>query len=292
MLDTLGLGRRLSAELEERGMDLRTFHQEVSGASSEARGSSYGSVFSYVKGKISEEAVRPNIVQAMATVLGVRFEWLMNGKGPRTPQDAAREELWEEGEDQELETKVKALALLRELRGNLPFHDDYLPMEALLAFESVAFEFMGAAGIPGDDLTTAMDLMERLAWLWMLPHHAFQFGRAMTPKESRNYFFAMAQVMATVIPQPDQVDLGRSLKEMEKVEGALRGQVVQTPGGYRLDGGVWWGGPYCPSEEKHRSPPVEPVAMERKGDRLICPECGHSVPLPNLEARPAVEDPE
>lgn len=83
-----GLARRLSSTLEERGWGYEDFHRRVREAAAGARGSSYGSVWSYVNGKVAEP--RPRIVRAMADALGVTYEWLVSGQGPRTTEEAAR----------------------------------------------------------------------------------------------------------------------------------------------------------------------------------------------------------
>lgn len=82
------LARRLASTLEERGWGYEDFHRRVREAADGARGSSYGSVWSYVNGKVSEP--RPKIVRAMAEALGVTYEWLATGQGPRTAEEAAR----------------------------------------------------------------------------------------------------------------------------------------------------------------------------------------------------------
>lgn len=57
---------------------------------SSVRGSSYGGIRQYVAGEIQNP--RPELLGAMAKVLGVREAWLMAGSGPMTEAEAARQE--------------------------------------------------------------------------------------------------------------------------------------------------------------------------------------------------------
>jgi transcriptional regulator with XRE-family HTH domain len=87
-VDSAALSRRLAGALQDKGWGYEDFHQRVRTAADGARGSSYGSVWSYVNGKVAEP--RPRIVRAMADVLGVTYEWLATGDGPKTREELAR----------------------------------------------------------------------------------------------------------------------------------------------------------------------------------------------------------
>ncbi|HZD06066.1 MAG TPA: helix-turn-helix transcriptional regulator, partial [Longimicrobiales bacterium] len=86
--DAGALARRLAARLEEKGWTYKEFQQRVREAAQGARGTSYGSVWSYVNGEVAEP--RPRVLQAMADVLGLSTDWLVSGAGPRTRKEAAR----------------------------------------------------------------------------------------------------------------------------------------------------------------------------------------------------------
>lgn len=87
IIDPAAMSRVLKKELEER-WELQKFQEAVRKASGEARGTSYGAVWSYVNAP--PDHPRPEVVQAMAEVLGIRFEYLATGKKPRTDADAER----------------------------------------------------------------------------------------------------------------------------------------------------------------------------------------------------------
>ena len=79
--------RRIKSELEHFGT-LRELHQEVrERLGSHIRGTSYGAVRAIVEGEVDHP--RPNVTQAIAEVLGVRSQYLLDLTGPRTSYEEA-----------------------------------------------------------------------------------------------------------------------------------------------------------------------------------------------------------
>ena len=86
--DPVEFGRRLTQEVDRLGWDLKRFQEEIHARTGGARGSSYGQVWSYVRGKAGDTPPRESIVDAMAKIAGVRQDYLLFG-GPRTTYDEA-----------------------------------------------------------------------------------------------------------------------------------------------------------------------------------------------------------
>lgn len=90
------VGERLTAALSRLGKTARWLHLELDDGG--VKGSSYGSVWAYVRNRREPKAVW---ITATAGVLGVRVEWLAYGRGPMTgPEDekseeARRHRIWE-----------------------------------------------------------------------------------------------------------------------------------------------------------------------------------------------------
>lgn len=82
-----GFGERLRAELEKQQRDIRWLQNEVEKGTNGATGSSWGSIFSYVKGRGPQDEPRPKIVEALGKALGVLPNYLLYN-GPRTPEDS------------------------------------------------------------------------------------------------------------------------------------------------------------------------------------------------------------
>lgn len=84
-------GERLRKEMAERGLDVKALHEAVARLTNNGRGTSYGSVWSYVNGQASPSGPREVVVAALAEALGVLPEYLLGG-GPRTREEAALRE--------------------------------------------------------------------------------------------------------------------------------------------------------------------------------------------------------
>jgi hypothetical protein len=84
--DPKAFGSRLRGEMRERGVETKALQEDVRERTGGARGTSYGSVWSYVNGQAPVEP-RREVVEAMAVELGVLPEYLLHG-GPRTLAEA------------------------------------------------------------------------------------------------------------------------------------------------------------------------------------------------------------
>jgi transcriptional regulator with XRE-family HTH domain len=89
------LGTRTRLEMSRQGWSLRRLHQEVEAATNGATGSSYGSLHSLVRGKTYRP--RPEILTALASLFGVRPDWLIHGTGERTEHEEQVRRLTEAG---------------------------------------------------------------------------------------------------------------------------------------------------------------------------------------------------
>jgi len=96
-------------------MDVKRLRERVADRTEDARGSSYGSVWSYVNDPPTNP--REEIVRALAVELGVTFEWLATGAGPRTPQEAAILEGREAAEKPELLRALEDLPVYQAMDG-------------------------------------------------------------------------------------------------------------------------------------------------------------------------------
>jgi transcriptional regulator with XRE-family HTH domain len=84
--DPVAFGERLREELDLKGWDVKAFQQKVAAKVPGNRmGTSYGSIWSYVNDQAPQEP-RRETVEAMASLLGVRPDYLLFG-GPRTETD-------------------------------------------------------------------------------------------------------------------------------------------------------------------------------------------------------------
>ncbi len=98
--DPTTFGKRLKAELDARGWDVRTFQDKLKRATGGARGTSYSAVWTYVNG-CGPADPRRSVVEAMARLLGVLPDYLWFG-GPRTEVEAAAQREVEASEGAEL----------------------------------------------------------------------------------------------------------------------------------------------------------------------------------------------
>ena len=83
----VGLGKRLKLEMERQQppLDVKALQARVIEKAGAMRGTSYGSIWSYVKGQAPLEP-RREVIDALASVLGVLPSYLLAG-GPRTPEE-------------------------------------------------------------------------------------------------------------------------------------------------------------------------------------------------------------
>lgn len=86
--DPEAFGDRVSDEMERNGWDITTLQERLKREKPDARGTSYASVWSYVKGQAPARGPRPEVVEGLSELFSVRPEYLLHG-GPRTEADAA-----------------------------------------------------------------------------------------------------------------------------------------------------------------------------------------------------------
>ena len=86
--EPVGFGERLQAELDRRAWDVKTLQKAVRTKMGKARGTSWGSIWSYVNGHAPIEP-RREVMEALAELLGILPHFLMYGDGYRTAVEAA-----------------------------------------------------------------------------------------------------------------------------------------------------------------------------------------------------------
>ena len=84
--DPKGFGERLRDALEERGWDVKKLRQAVHTKTGGARGTSYGSVWTYVNGKAPIDP-RREVIEALSELLDRLPAFLMYGEGPMTKRE-------------------------------------------------------------------------------------------------------------------------------------------------------------------------------------------------------------
>lgn len=82
-----GFGKRIRAELQNQKRTIQWLQTEVEKGTGGATGSSWGSIYSYWRGKGPQDEPRPKIVKAIAEALGVLPNYLLYN-GPRTNDDS------------------------------------------------------------------------------------------------------------------------------------------------------------------------------------------------------------
>jgi hypothetical protein len=164
-INPTAMSRVLQEEL--KGWELREFQEAVKEASGGARGSSYGAVWSYVNDP--PQNPRRVIVEAMAEVLQVRFEYLATGEPPRTERaERDREAVEDRYRDPRTKQFFEALedsTVYRSVRDTLDLQE---------SVASLAFRLW----VPGIDqredqaaVVHAIDLLLLSPWLILCPRN-------------------------------------------------------------------------------------------------------------------------
>lgn len=219
------LARRLTTTLEERGWGYEDFHRRVREASDGARGSSYGSVWSYVNGKVQEP--RPKIVRAMAEALGVTYEWLATGRGPRTTEEAARTRTppvvaREEGQ-QRLARLLEAMEGARE---RLPE-----PPARILARQDRVVERLVIDLLESDGRTfesyaegEVAEATRLVTWILTLPLVTLGGSEALTRRDRREaYTLTMAAALRLALSEGAESRPHRVLERLRRLRAATAG---------------------------------------------------------------------
>jgi len=225
-VDPRALGERLSVRLQEKGWSYKEFQRKVERAAGGARGTSYGSVWSYVNGEVAEP--RPRVVEAMAEVLGLSTSWLTYGDGPRTQKDIARTALGTDVGDEKARRLSSLFRAMETARSRLP------PLEASLlerrdhVVENLVVDLLesGGRGLETYGEGEVAEAFVLVAWLMALPLR--MVGPDPTPDRAdsgEEYLLATATALRLAMPKsPD----GQPFSVLDRLR---RLRVTLTQGG-------------------------------------------------------------
>lgn len=223
-VDSQALGARLTASLQEKGWSYKEFQKRVKSAAGGARGTSYGTVWSYVNGEVSDP--RPRIVQAMADALGLSPKWLTSGNGPRTRTDLARDAARADVRDEKTARLGVLFRAMETARSRLP------PLEAQLlerrdhVVENFVIDLLesGGRGLDTFGEGEVAEAFVLIAWMMALPL------RMLGPEESggsrggEEYVLAMTTAIRLAMPaSPDGEPFG-VLARLRRLRASLAGR--------------------------------------------------------------------
>lgn len=219
--DPAQIARRLSERLEEKGLGYEDFHRRVRDVSGGARGTSYGSVWAYANGRVSEP--RPKVVEAMADVLGVRYEWLMTGRGPRTLTEAARAEVEPESAPEPGRPEIDRIAgLIRAMEreeervsARSPRHDRVIQALVIDLLES---DGRGLDRYAEGEVREAVRLV---SWLLTFPLRAVGSER-MTPEARQAYLLTVAGAIRMALPPAPEGRPQNTLSRLRRLRALTR----------------------------------------------------------------------
>ncbi len=230
-VDANALSQRLSRRLREKGWGYQEFHKKVRDACRGARGSSYGSVWSYVNGKVTEP--RPTVVRAMADVLDLRYEWLVSGDGPETREHAARKAALQEepgAEDQRhLERLMKAM---ERARARLPATHVGLLSRRDHVLENLVIDLLTSQGrgletYGEGEVAEAVGLV---AWLLGLPLVMLgQEALLKRPGGGERYVMAMATALRVALPPSPEGRPLNALARMRRLRASWNELEAEAP---------------------------------------------------------------
>lgn len=241
--DPGALADRLSERLRERGWGYEDFHRKVRDASGGVRGTSYGSVWAYANGKIQEP--RPRVVRAMAEVLGVTYDWLMTGRGPRTVQEAARTEprTRPAGDRPRVDRVARLLEAMDAEEGRVATpgagsgHDRVVQALVIDLLES---DGLGLDRYAEGEVREAVRLV---SWLLTFPLAAIGEG-SLSPEVRRAYLLSTAAAVRLALPaSPDGrplniLDRMRRLRAITRAGRAGEGPTARVDPGTSVDPGA------------------------------------------------------
>lgn len=221
--DARDLARRLATRLEEKGWTYKEFQQRVREASDGARGTSYGSVWSYVNGEVAEP--RPRVLRAMADVLGLSVDWLVSGAGPRTRGEAARRALGPSPSDDEghghLGTLVRAMEMAR---SRLPAPEREVLARRDHVVENLVADLLesGGRGLETYGEGEVAEAFVLVAWLLSLPARVMGVDeRGPRPGGGEEYVLAMATALRIAMPPSPDGHPYNVLSRLRRVRAAL-----------------------------------------------------------------------
>jgi hypothetical protein len=145
--------------MEERGLQLKPFQEAVQEKTGHARGTSYGQVWSYVKGQAPLEP-RREVVEAMAEELGVLPTYLLYG-GSRTAEEAQVVEAVAEEEGSFLRRMQEVIPDLQRLDPSVQ-----LALVTLLSRHATAHQRAGKV-LPPEEVEERMLAYLQSVWAYM-----------------------------------------------------------------------------------------------------------------------------
>lgn len=232
-VDSQALGARLAAGLQEKGWSYTEFQKRVQRAAKGARGTSYGTVWSYVNGEVAEP--RPRVVEAMADVLGLSAQWLTSGRGPRTQKDIARETLREDLRNEKTDRLGNLLRAMETARSRLPPLERQLLERRDHVVENLVVDLLESSG-RGLETYAEGEVAEAfvlIAWMMALPQRIFgpDDGGA-SQAGGEEYVLTMAATLRlamTVSPKGQPFNVLANLRRLRRSLAGVRDDRTPTP---------------------------------------------------------------
>ena len=222
--DPKAFGERLRDALEEGGWDVKKLRQAVHTKTGGARGTSYGSVWSYVNGQAPIDP-RREVVEALSELLDRLPEFLMYGEGPRTKREEQTEKARKEarvheegGEIEPWRESYDAMRAGMDRRSLLWSRATYFyTTEAL--FQGLVIDFLESGG--EEFLTWSPEDIEEVAfWLVSLIDAPVDALRPVEPgmnlamRKWPEYFAAMTMAIGAALPEEGYGRPREILKEL------------------------------------------------------------------------------
>jgi transcriptional regulator with XRE-family HTH domain len=223
-VDSQVLGARLAASLQEKGWSYKEFQKKVQRAAGGARGTSYGTIWSYVNGEVAEP--KPRVVRAMADALGLSTHWLVSGRGPRTQKEVVRESLHE---DLRNETTARLGSLLRAMetaRSRLPPLERQLLERRDHVLENLVVDLLesGGRGLETYGEGEVAEAFALTAWMMALPLRMLGPDAAAGSRGvGEEYVLAMAATIRLAMPASPEGQPFGVLARLRRLRTALAG---------------------------------------------------------------------
>lgn len=223
-VDSRALGERLSARLQEKGWSYKEFQRKVQRAAEGARGTSYGTVWSYVNGEVAEP--RPRVVQAMAEVLGLSTEWLASGDGPRTHKEIARNTVGTEALDDRTSRLGTLFRAMATARSRLPALEGQILERRDHVLENLVIDLLesGGRGLETYGEGEVAEAIVLVAWLMALPLRMVgPDPLAGRPDGAEEYVLVMATALRVAMPRSPGGQPFNALSRLRQLRTALIG---------------------------------------------------------------------
>lgn len=216
--------RRIKREMKSQGLGLRELHSAVRARLPEkTRGASYGAVRAIVEGEVDHP--RPNVLQEIASALGVRLEYLMDLRGRKTESErAAREELVPADSPDEFE---RYRVLFRAMDAAvLPFASEELFHEMEPALHAAATDLLqcGGKALGQYRPEQVRDAVSAIAWFWTLPLQVLRTRLVIRDdgRRWRAYWMLMSQVWSLALPDEAEGDPMTVVRHLENAQRIMK----------------------------------------------------------------------